>query len=268
MTIHGICLVKNEADVLAHSIAMARTWCDCIYIYDNGSVDGTWEIAQSLADDRVTPWRSEAKPFRDGLRSEVFNEFRHGARPGDWWCRLDADEFYVVDPAVFLARVPRTVHTVWGLPIEYHLTSEDLVTIDFSQPAETLLPEIRHYHAKNSEPRFFRYRNRLKWDVEQSWPRHMGPVYGRRIPYRHYKYRSPQQIQRRLETRRQATATGYLHFGHAADESWESKIVDSAGLHRDDGSDTFVIDTKSLPRHRSIGQELIKRILHGLGVWP
>lgn len=268
MTIHGICLVKNEADVLAHSIAEARAWCDAIYIYDNGSTDGTWKVAQSLADDRVIPWRSEAKPFRDGLRSEIFNEFRSRAQPGDWWCRLDADEFYVDDPAAYLTRVPKALHTVWGLPIEYHLTTRDLEMIDFSQPVETVLPQIRHYQAMNSEPRFFRYREGLKWSVEQSWPRHMGPVHRGRITYRHYKYRSPKQIQRRLETRRQATASGYLHFGHATDESWESKVVDGAGLHRDDGSGTFVIDERSLPPHRPMGQELVKRILHGVGFWP
>ncbi len=268
MKIHGICLVKNEADVLAHSIAEARAWCDRIYIYDNGSTDETWEIAQSLGDERVMPWRSEARPFRDGLRAEVFNEFRSRARPGDWWCRLDADEFYVSDPAAFLARVPRAFHTVWGLPVEYHLTEGDLSTIDFSRPVETVLPQIRHYQVTNSEPRFFRYRERLKWTAEQSWPRHMGPVHRERIFYRHYKYRSPRQVQRRLETRSEATASGYLHFGHAADKGWRGKIVDAGDLQRDDGSGTFVFDESSLPRHRSATHELIKRILHRVGIWP
>src|SRR5687768_11826297 len=108
MRIFGICLVKNEADIIAFSLQKASEWAHKIFVYDNGSTDGTWEAVQELAktNDKIIPWKSEAKPFRDGLRGEVFNEFRHLAQKGDWWCcRLDSDEFYLDDPREVLSKV-------------------------------------------------------------------------------------------------------------------------------------------------------------------
>ncbi len=110
MKIHGICLAKNEADLLEHSLRDKLAWCDFMYVYDNGSTDETWKIAQACAardPERILLFGSNAKPFNDGLRSEVFNHYRQNAQPGDWWCRADVDEFYAVDPRAFLAAVPK-----------------------------------------------------------------------------------------------------------------------------------------------------------------
>ena len=96
-------LVKNEADIVKSVILDAKKWADKIFIMDNGSTDGTWEIIQSLADDIVVPWKQDFRPYSNGLRADVFNEFRHEANDGDWWCfKLDADEFYYDNPKDFL----------------------------------------------------------------------------------------------------------------------------------------------------------------------
>ena len=91
MKIHGICLVKNEADFLRFGIEANLTHFDGIYIFDNGSTDGTWEEAlclQSRHPSRVFAWKSEETPFRDSLRGQVFNAFRTRAEPetggADW----------------------------------------------------------------------------------------------------------------------------------------------------------------------------------------
>ena len=49
MKIHGLCVVKNEADIIEQTLRSAATWCDWIYVLDNGSSDGTWEKVQRLA---------------------------------------------------------------------------------------------------------------------------------------------------------------------------------------------------------------------------
>ena len=49
MKIHGLCIVKNEADVLQETLISALHWCDHIYVFDNGSNDGTWELVKELA---------------------------------------------------------------------------------------------------------------------------------------------------------------------------------------------------------------------------
>jgi glycosyltransferase involved in cell wall biosynthesis len=214
MRIHGICVAKNEADVIGHCFERAlSSWADAIYVMDNGSSDETWDIVRTFPKDRVIPWKQEGGPFRDSLRGQVFNAFRERASTGDWWCRLDADEFFVESPRVVLSAVPRRHHVVWATMIHYFLTEVELEQIDFDQPIAALLPLLRRYDANFSEARFFRHRSRLVWPDDCSWPRNVGVVHPERILMRHYKYRSPEQIRRRLDTRRQAIQGGTRNSG-------------------------------------------------------
>ena len=70
MHIHGLCIVKNEADILRQSLQAARAWCDAIYVLDNGSSDGTWELVQDLArdDPAIVPWKQDGLSAKDSGR--------------------------------------------------------------------------------------------------------------------------------------------------------------------------------------------------------
>lgn len=274
MRIFGLCLVKNEADILRTSLTAALAWCDRIFVFDNGSTDGTWEIVQDLAraDSRVVPFKQDPKPFDDALRAEIFQAYRGEAKAGDWWCRLDSDEFYVDDPKAFLAAVPRSHHVVWGLWLQYFLTNEDLAR--FSPADEQTPPEItperfpRYYQAKGGEARFFRHRDGLVWNGG-AWPAHLGLIEPRRIRVKHFQYRSPAQIQRRLDTRRAAAAAGWQHFGHSTQESWRDKVADAAKLTLDGGDGQYAIDPSELTAHLEVTwQRALKRVMHGTGIWP
>ena len=264
--IHCMCVVKNEADIIAHTLRTASSWADFIYIYDNGSTDETWDIVRSLESDRIIPWKQDRKPFCESLRGELFQAFRHQANDGDWWCRLDSDEFYVDDPRIFLSRIRKWLHVVWGLSIQYYITEEDLKSLDFSRPVEQLLPELRYYNAPHSEIRFFRYRSRLTWPEGAPWPIHMGPVCKELIPYRHYKYRNPDQVKSRLETRVKAIREGFdteVHYWNNSE--WNLPAADT--LNVDDGIGEFVVD--KLPQHKdSIMRHLFKIFMSQLGLWP
>ena len=273
MKIHGICLVKNESDILRYFLRESARWCDRIYIYDNGSTDGTWELACEIAREspRVIPFKQEGKPFRDHLRGEVFRRYRGDAVEGDWWCRLDADEVYIDDPPAFLARVPRSCHVVWSAHLQYMITEKDLPRFrpedEVKAPEATVETLPRHYIANASEARFFRHRNRLRWD-ETSWPTHMGLVSPERIRVKHLQYRSPAQIARRLSTRHTAAQRGYLHFEHETQQSWREKIADSSGLHFDAGDGRYVVDPAQLPNHlEPRWVRAMKRVMHGCGFW-
>src|SRR5262245_26838884 len=128
MRIFGLCLVKNEADIMRLSLEENLRWCDRIFVFDNGSSDTTWDITCEVAThhSRVVPFKQDPKPFDDALRAEIFNQYRHEAEAGDWWCRLDADEFYIDDPRIFLARVSPSHHVVWGAWLQYFVTDQDL----------------------------------------------------------------------------------------------------------------------------------------------
>jgi glycosyltransferase involved in cell wall biosynthesis len=266
--IHCITLTKNEEDIVGHCLTEAAKWADHIYVYDGLSTDSTWDIVKSLQSEKITAWKQDGKVFSEGLRAEVFNEFRHLSTDGDWWLALDADEFFI-NPREILSRIPRLHDLVWAIPIQYYLTSEDLATIDFSLPIEQRLPLLRHYDVTWSEPRAFRYRERLVWKTEWALPRHAGIVAKQRILFKHYQYRSPEQIQKRLDTRRDNRDRGYWGWAHASQASWKEKIVDGSQCNFDDGSGRYVFDEQALPKHTEpTAKRLIKSVLHRTGIWP
>src|ERR1700756_1456169 len=95
LKIHGLCLVKNEADILPETLTSALHWCDHIYVFDNGSNDGSWELVKELSRQhlQIVPYKQDNVPYTNGLRAAIFSAFQSNASSQDWWCALDADEF-------------------------------------------------------------------------------------------------------------------------------------------------------------------------------
>jgi hypothetical protein len=145
--IHAICLTKNEADVIEHCLRDATHWADRIYVYDGASTDGTWDRVQAMKSERIIPWRSDDAVFREGLRAEVFADKRGDSREGDWWCQLNADEFYVEKPREFLAAVPANDHVVWSVNLQYYITHEDVAEGAFTGDFEKDRARLKHYAA-------------------------------------------------------------------------------------------------------------------------
>ena len=254
MKIHGLCVVKNEADIIEQTLRAAAKWCDCIYVLDNGSSDGTWEIAQALARELpcITPYMQDSCPFDDSIRGKILGRYASRASSGDWWCILDADEFYIDDPREFLGRVPIDYNAVWMQLFVYLFTDKDLVAYrqnpalyDDSVPIEQ---RLRHYvNGDYSELRFFRHADSLRHVPGNR----LHPIYPRRIRLKHFAYRSPEQIRTRLDTRREPMQRGeFLHEKRAnwvfggrivpgparpedLPQSWEERVKLSSRCHYD-----------------------------------
>jgi glycosyltransferase involved in cell wall biosynthesis len=272
MTIHSICLVKNEADIIERTLVEAADWSDFTYVYDNGSTDGTWEKVLALAarEPRIVPFCSENVPFSDSLRRVPFAHHRHRSEPGDWWCRLDADEIYIDSPRNFLARVPPQCDTVWAASFQYYFTDEDLerYRADPELYGDDVPIELKcRYYLNNwSEIRFFKYHPRLEW-YTGGFPYPLLKSFESRIRLKHYQYRSPRQIERRFATRRDAVHRGmfrheaveklsYLttpvsdrskYWGRELPGSWTSRVAAASQMTRDDGQN-YVINESLLPR--------------------
>lgn len=238
MNIYGMCLVKNESDIIAQTLKAATEWCDYIYIYDNGSTDGTWEQVLELSQKykQIIPYKQEKRPFSTDLRREIFNYYRPNSSEGDWWCRLDADEIYIDDPRIFLAKVPHEYIVVASASFEYYFTDEDLEI--YNQNPSLYADDVpveqkcRYYINNWSEPRFIRYRKDLIWgENDGGWPSAIwaDPIYPVRIWLKHYQYRSPQQIQKRIDNRREAIVnkSGFLHEAQA---NWKGLVLDQSKL--------------------------------------
>jgi glycosyltransferase involved in cell wall biosynthesis len=275
--IHGLCIVKNEADVIRESLLSALNWCDHMYIFDNGSDDGTWELVKELAERHleIVLYKQDDVIYRNGLRADIFNAFRFKADLGDWWCWLDADEFYIDDPRIFLAKIPDRFETVWSASFAYYFTDQDLILYQKDPLSYSKIPverRLRYYKNHWSEPRFFRHRDGIVWTRDHGWPESLSRAhaYPVRIWLKHYQYRSPEQIERRLLTRRQAieAGTGFRHealpnwraaIGNAsvdfesvrpefAGARWQERVVPAASLSYDGFDRRYVANESLMPR--------------------
>jgi Glycosyl transferase family 2 len=283
MKIHALCIVKNEVDVLQETLISALNWCDHIYIFDNGSNDGTWELVHKLAQQhmQIVAYKQDDVLFSSALRADIFNAFRSNAGPQDWWCRLDADEFYIDDPRIFLAKVPDHLRTVWSASLDYCFTDQDAISYqeDPVKYLETPIQQRLRYYINNwGELRFFRNNDDIVWTRTQDsggFPGAMftAPAYPVRIWLKHYRYRSPEQIEQRLLTRRPAmeASTGFLHevtpdwsstiatkrdapleFKDARPEfaasRWQERIVPAASLDYDAFGRRYVVNESLMPQ--------------------
>jgi len=268
MKIHGLCLVKNEADIIEQTLRAAAKWCDWIYVLDNGSSDGTWEKVQALAQELppVTPYKQDPRPFDDSMRGDILRHYAARAKRGDWWCILDADEFYIDDPRDFLKSVPRRYKGVWMQLYVYLFTDKDLAAYrhdprlyDEGVPIEQ---RLRYYVIGDyAELRFFRHTKTLTYVPGKA----LYPIYPRPIRLKHFAYRSPDQIRMRLETRREPMQRGeFLHekranwvpggvleFGPAQPDelpqSWEERVTPSSDCHFDRCDETYAEASPWIP---------------------
>ena len=272
MKIHSICIAKNEVDIIAQTLTKATEWCDYIYVVDNGSNDGTWEKILDLAKKypQVIAHKQDNRTFYNGMRGEVFSDFRHNIQPGNWLCRLDADELYIDNPRIFLGEVPNRYQAVWGASFQYYFTDKDLELYrqnpSYYSDDVSVEKKCRYYLNNWSENRFVRYDLKMLWDKDCGWP-YFGAIYPKRIRLKHYQYRSPQQIQKRVIARLQARYEGSTSFLHEAqalsnneeatpfylsstehkDDIWKNRIVNAFELNYDFNNNDYLMREDLMP---------------------
>lgn len=213
--IHALLLVRDEADIIAQSLDHLLSWAAGVYILDTGSTDGTWEIISQRAvrEPRIaTPARTDAL-FNCGLRARLFNTHRHRFRRGDWIARVDADEFYHVNPREFIRDHVRDHEgriAIW----QYLFVVTRREAADWKRGLETPADRARPIDERRRfflpdpfpEQRFFRYRPTMRWIAPRPDPANPGPMAVERIPVLHYRFRDPDQMRARARLRRQVAS--------------------------------------------------------------
>ncbi len=231
--IYAICLIKNEGDVIADCLIHALRFCDRIFVLDNGSTDGTWETVNALSQQypAIVIEEQLLVPFRDGMRSIVYNRYNHQLTDQDWWMRLDGDEFLEGDPRGVLAKAnleKADFVTAWNL--QFYYTDADYKNWDREkQESATPITERRKYYSANwREYRFFRNQPHQPWDeaVAPQWPNGLTKACSQRLYNRHYPYRNPDQIKEKLLAR-----YGHAQFRHISSVDWTSKLLPSRQLN-------------------------------------
>lgn len=259
MRFHGLMLLRDEADVIAETLAHLLTWIDAVHVYDLGSTDGTWDIVRDFAahDARVVPFKREPTVYHDGLRCVLFDRLRDGFAPGDWVLKVDADEFYPVPPPVFvrerLQPVEGMVHLQWYF---FRLTTAEADAyesgiVPVTADRQRSIGERRRFYkvSRYSEPRMFRYRPTMRWPHTTHWPYNAGFLARARLPVLHYPHRDPPQMAARFALRAAMMRRKAEAGGHWKTADWRGDLVDGrtgvglaagsgAGLAGESGIDT------------------------------
>ncbi|BAU48101.1 glycosyl transferase family 2 [Sulfurifustis variabilis] len=246
MKLYAICLVKNEDDVIGQTLAHAARYCDGIFVIDNGSTDGTWDIVRDLAarDPRIVAFARTLEPYDDALRWPPYEEYHGRLSDDDWWLILDGDEFLAEDPRPVIAeasREPAEVINAWQ--IQFYYTEKDHAAWLAGEDTRDrpIFERRRHYRIDWQEPRLFRNRREGTWEDAylrrklpaprgedgQEGPVRVGRIARRKILNRHFQYRDPEQIEKRLRLR-----YGHAKFAAQVDSTdWRTKMRSSRHLH-------------------------------------
>lgn len=207
MRLYGFTVVRNEADVVAESVAHNLARLDAIAVTDNGSDDGTWETLQGLAsrDARIHLFRDLA-PFNHRVfhRSAMMvRRIGWRRRRGDWVVQCDCDELHESD-----------VRAVCEASAGHDLIlgRKWMFTLLPDTPTDGPVRERVRWHHPEPHVELRAYRN-PRWffvrAVEVRYGLSISPV---RLDIAHYQYRSPGQVDSRLAVRHKAAETHDLDW--------------------------------------------------------
>jgi glycosyltransferase involved in cell wall biosynthesis len=281
MKFHTLLPVRDEADIIQQCLEHLLTWADAVYVFDTGSVDDTWEIVLDVAskDKRVMPIRKEPVYFAETrLRGYMFNWARQYMQDGDWFLRVDADEFHHIPPPEFVkTHLGKHETIVFHQYYDFQLTQTEVKAWENGE--ETLadrkrpIQERRRYFTPSyySEPRLCRYRSTMQWPITCSFPINAGFLAKERLPIRHYPHRDPVQLKRRylLRSIMMADKINRANWSHPEEHHWSEADWGKVVVPNDDPKLQYWEAGTNLPSYnftnhlRPLHIRLVQRLVHG-----
>ena len=246
--VFGLCLVKNEADIIKQTITHALKFCTKIFVFDNGSEDETGSIVKNLCrtNGNVELSITSPEPYTRGLRGKLFEKHRAVASDNDWWFILDGDEFLAQDPRPFLARATVAGESlVYTRQLEFRFTNEDWENWNkgiesIQDRKKSIFSRRRYYTPVNFEGRFFRSCSALEWSSFRNTPWVKGKICQQPMLNFHFPFRDPVQITQRIKSRaevrnRSLRNHDHRYFSHVQSEKVEDYISSTKDLYYYDG---------------------------------
>ena len=206
MKLNAICIIKNEVDMISDTLDYALTFCDTIYVFDNASTDGSWEVicAKVAIDSRIVIVAHTDEIYRNQFRNRVYNMFNHTFLTSDWWYILDADEMLIEDPRPMLIKAmqqKKNQMRVWQA--QFYFTDKDLAVYDNEDKSLPVSQRRLYYRINWREPRFFKNSPNQKWseNISGKVPPFCNALFHPSPICRHYQQRTPEQIKTRHKIR-------------------------------------------------------------------
>lgn len=200
MKLNAIMTIKNEVDIVEETLLNAMKFCHKIYIYDNHSTDGTWEVLNEMAarfNDLVIVGQTDESE-KGLLRKRVYNRYHSEYDAEDWWCFLGADEQLAESPIKALKRASaasKNTMNVWRA--QFYFTDVDYENLE-NEDTKTPIAQRRRYYALNwKAPRFFCNDPIKKWPENTTGdiPSWSSNVSAESLISKCYCQRTPEQMQ-------------------------------------------------------------------------
>lgn len=230
MKLNAICVMKNEVDIIGDTLKHALKYCDNVYLLDNGSDDGSWELVNNLSclEPNLHIVGQTLEVFKNQLRNRIYNIYHSRFADDDWWMILDSDEFIDQDPKPLLRQIAKKRYDsmdVWQA--QFYFTDKDEENYeneDKNQP----IPERRfHYKINWREIRFFKNSHTEKWPetVSGRIPKRCSNKYADAPVCRHYAERTPEQIAARRKLRIN-NPFSFFHLKNKDQNTWLKKATE------------------------------------------
>lgn len=245
MKLYGLMLARNEGDIIGDVLRFLQRLgiYEKIFFYDLGSNDDTLQRARQF-EGMLFELRTIDEPFSHALRKRLIMQHSACCRTGDWFAIVDCDEFYFGDPLECIAAAEKEgACRVMTYQAEFQFTTEDLRGYPTEDRSLPIFERRKYYLISWSEPRFFRFSPDpgLFEEILSIPPESDERTASQRLLNRHYQYRSPEQIQLRLQTRLENRARGGYDWPYLYSADWKEYVVKSSLLHRFDGTLRFGI---------------------------
>lgn len=136
MSVAAVMMVRDEADIVGHTIRHLLTQVDHVYVADNRSTDGTSDIVRSFGEDAVSVTRDDEVAY---LQSEKTTRLAMWALTDghEWVVPVDADEVWLGPPGhtvgSFVSRQGPDVQLVSAALYDHMPTSNDDPSVSVPQ---------------------------------------------------------------------------------------------------------------------------------------
>lgn len=236
MKLYGIWVAQNEADIIGETLNHIRKMgvYEKIFFYDLGSTDNTLEIAKDYTDILHEPQRLN-EHYSGWLRVDLMRRNESYLKPGDWLAIIDSDELYHENPLdlIELAEKEEALG-IEGEFIQFQFTDVDQEHLSDEDVSKSINERLLYYLINWSEKRFYKYLPGKGADghiIDLN-----GKLCSKRLPIRHYPYRSPKQIQNKISGRLENRRIGGNPQLQFFSEHWYDYVIDHHLLYKFDGT--------------------------------
>ncbi len=208
---------------------------DKIFFFDTNSSDDTFEIVSEYKDIIYQPQKI-ITPFSDQLKFDKLYSYSNLFELGDWLAIIDSDEFYTENPLPFIEQAESEKATcIETMSAQFYMTDID----NHYQDNISVHKQRLHYLVNWGEIRLFKYLPNHQFNDAEIKQRSATVIpCSRKLLMKHFQFRSPEQVQLRINTRLENKKISN-NWGHIASSSWQDYVVPHSLLHKFSGEIKF-----------------------------